>query len=329
MNALTTQILTAKNPLLSNKTMKKLTDKVMMVRPVSFGYNEETAQDNAFQVNDYKLSPQVISAKAILEFDKLVAKLIEHDITVEVIQDTKNSENPDAVFPNNWISFHSPDYVVTYPMFAKKRRGERRESILETIKDKYKLEAHFRYEQFEANNKFLEGTGSMIFDRGNNIAYACKSNRTDEELFRLFCKERKYMSVLFEAKDNNNVPVYHTNVMMCLGNDFVVICMECIQDKKDEMMLRKSFELTGKKIIEISLNQMNQFAGNMIQLKNSVGECFLVMSSSAYNSLNDTQLVSLREHTKIIHSDLTTIETYGGGSARCMIAEIFLEAKQQ
>lgn len=303
------------------------TSRVMMVRPACFGFNEETAGDNAFQTKISGMSSKEISEKAREEFDRLVTKLRLKNITVEVIDDTKEPENPDAVFPNNWISFHEPDYVITYPMLAKKRRTERRESTITTIKEKYEVKARYNYEKYEANEKFLEGTGSMVFDRENKVAYACRSVRTNEKLFRQFCEEMHFLSVLFDAKDQQQIPVYHTNVMLCIGNGFVVICMDAVCDKADKMMLKKSFEITGREVIEVSMDQMNQYAGNMIQLKNDNGDYFLVMSSSAYNSLNNFQLLKLQAKTNIIHSDLTTIEAFGGGSARCMIAEIFLNKK--
>ena len=321
--------LTEKKQNIPVPTSTNFTKNVMMVRPACFGFNEETAKDNAFQTKVKGVTTNEISTKAVQEFDALVAKLRHKKINVEVIQDTKNPENPDAVFPNNWISFHEPDYVITYPMLAKKRRTERRESTIETIKQKYQVKARYNYEKFEADEKFLEGTGSMVFDRENKIAYACCSVRTNEELFRQFCAEMGFLSVLFEAKDQQQMPIYHTNVMLCIGNGFVVICMDAVCDKKDRMMLKKSFEITGREIIEVSMDQMNQYAGNMIQLKNENDDYFLVMSSSAYNSLDKSQLIRLQSKTNIIHSDLTTIEASGGGSARCMIAEIFLSKRPQ
>jgi len=303
------------------------TNNVMMVRPACFGYNEETALDNAFQTQISGMTSQEISEKAVQEFELLANKLQENNINVELIEDTKKTESPDAVFPNNWISFHEPHFVITYPMLSKKRRTERRDSIIEVIKQKYEVKDRYNYEKFEAEEKYLEGTGSMIFDRVNKIIYACRSVRTDEDLFRQFCKELGFLSVLFDAKDKDEKSIYHTNVMLCIGNDFVVICLDAVRDKADRMMLKKSFEISGKEVIEISLDQMCQYAGNMIQLTNNEGDFFLIMSSSAYNSLDDSQLTRLKAKTNIIHSDLSTIETLGGGSARCMIAEIFLNKK--
>lgn len=312
---------------ISTKSNLQLTDTILMVRPATFGFNTETAKDNVFQSNNFNNSSEEISAKAIVEFDRLVNKLKDQGITVEVIEDDKDLKNPDAVFPNNWISFHHPNCVVTYPMFAKKRRGERRQSIIETIQQKYEIKSHLKFESFEEENKFLEGTGSMIFDRMNNIAYACKSVRTEETLLKEFCKTMNFEKVLFDAIDKNAVPIYHTNVMMCLAADFVIICLESISEDSQRNYLKQKLEATGKEIIDISLKQMGEFAGNMIQLKNSNSEKFLIMSSRAYQSLTQTQLKYIQAKTNIIHSDLTTIETYGGGSARCMIAEIFLNKK--
>ena len=304
-----------------------IANKVMMVRPANFGFNEETAKNNSFQANIFGLTPEEISSRAVVEFDQLVQKMVDHGIQVEIIQDTTEPKNPDAVFPNNWISFHHPDFIVTYPMFAKARRSERRESIIDIIREEYKIKAQFRFEQFEAEEKFLEGTGSMIFDRENKIAYACRSIRTDEKLFHQFCADMNFKPVLFDSVDAKGNPIYHTNVMMCVAADFVVICMESIPIAAERRLLKAFFKETGKKIIDISLNQVEQFAGNMLQLKNEKEDRFLIMSTSAYNSLNKEQLNSILPLTKIIHSDLTTIETYGGGSARCMIAELFLDKK--
>ena len=301
--------------------------KVMMVRPANFGFNEETAKNNSFQANIFGLTPEEISSRAVVEFDRLVQKLVDHGIHVEIIHDTIEPKNPDAVFPNNWISFHHPDFIVTYPMFAKARRSERRESIIDTIKSNYKIKAQYRFEQFENEEKYLEGTGSMIFDREHKIAYACRSVRTDANLFQQFCADMGFKPMLFDSVDAKGKPIYHTNVMMCLATDFVIICMESIPVAAERKLLKAFFRETGKKIIDISLNQVEQFAGNMIQLKNKEGDKYLIMSTSAYNSLNKEQLNNILPLTKIIHSDLTTIETYGGGSARCMIAELFLDEK--
>ncbi len=299
----------------------------MMVRPAYFEFNPETAADNAFQNNKGIFSKEEVAILATKEFDNLVDQLTKNKINVEVIEDTVLPKKPDAVFPNNWISFHKPDFIVTHSMASKNRRLERRPEIIEHLKEKYLISTQFKFEDSEIDDVFLEGTGSMILDRKNKIAYACVSKRTNEELFFQFCKKFNYNPVLFTATDSAKKHIYHTNVIMCLGVNFVIICMESIASQKEKKLLLQNFANTGKFCIEISLDQVKQFAGNMIQLKNTLGIPFLVMSTSAYNSLSKNQLLKIEKFTKIIHSPLSIIESYGGGSARCMIAEIFNSKK--
>ncbi len=303
---------------------KTITNTVMMVRPANFGYNEETAKNNAFQHKAKKEDNERIKLQAIEEFMSLVAKLREHGITVEVIQDSNDVIKPDAIFPNNWVSFHEGGVVITYPMHAVKRRTERKLSIIEEIGERYEIASYIKYEDLEAKSIFLEGTGSMILDRYHKIAYACASERTDEVTFRDFCKKMEFTPVWFRAVDQHDTPIYHTNVMMCVGVSFVVICMESIKDEVEKNELLSSFQKTNKEVIVISLDQVSQFAGNMIQLRNHEGTSFLIMSSQAYESLEENQIQQIEKYTTIIHNPLPTIETYGGGSARCMIAELFL-----
>ncbi|WP_010522273.1 citrulline utilization hydrolase CtlX [Aquimarina agarivorans] len=300
-----------------------LTSNIMMVRPANFGYNEETAENNAFQTNVSGVSADTVSAKAKKEFDHFVAELKKNKVNVEVIDDLDFPVNPDAVFPNNWISFHNSDFIVTYPMFALKRRNERRKEIIDKLKLKYDIKVQFEFEHFEGQQMYLEGTGSIVFDRNHKIAYACRSMRTNEYLFKKFCSDLDFTPLLFDAVDKKGQPIYHTNVMMAMGVDFVIICMESIPNIFDQEKLKESFGATGKKIIPISLQQMEQFAGNMLQIKNKNEERILVMSSRAFNSLSQSQIDEIEHHTKILHVDLSVIEIYGGGSARCMIAEIF------
>ncbi len=321
------EIVTSKINEVTEKTIIQeiaLTSNVMMVRPANFGFNEETAENNAFQINDTGNSKDEIKARAIEEFDQFVALLQKNHVNVEVIQDTLLPVNPDAVFPNNWISFHHPDFVVTYPMFALKRRNERRKEIIDDLKLKYSIKAQFEYEHFEQKQMFLEGTGSIVFDRKSKIAYACKSIRTHQELFRRFCDDLKFKPLLFDAVDKNGQPIYHTNVMMTIGVDFVIICMDSIANNEDKIKLITLFNETGKKIIPISMEQMEDFAGNMLQLKNKNGQRLLIMSTRAHKALSIDQKNEIEQYTKIVHADLDIIETYGGGGARCMIAEIFL-----
>lgn len=307
--------------------LEHLTRQILMVRPANFGFNIETASNNAFQIKDLSLNSKEIAANAIVEFDGYVSKLRAVGIEVMVIQDSEKPIKPDAVFPNNWVSFHASKTMITYPMFSPKRQLERSAEVLKVIKNEFCVEREVNYESFENESIFLEGTGSMIFDREYKIAYACESVRTDKELFYKFCEENNFDPVLFQAQDKNGVPVYHTNVIMCVAHDFVVICMEAIKSKEEQEVLLEKFKKTGKEVLDISFDQVLQFAGNMIQLKNKDEEKYLVMSSCAYHSLTKQQLDFLSQKTKIVHAPLPTIEKYGGGSARCMIAEVFLNKK--
>jgi len=312
---------------LSPALSTQLTSHVLMVRPANFGFNPDTAANNAFQVNDTRLSKSQIRSAAIEEFDALVEKLKAHGIDVFVYDEQEDAKSTDSVFPNNWFTCHEEGLLVTYPMFSITRRSERLESIIKELTDRFIIKTHIKLEKWEKNDQFLEGTGSMILDRQHKIVYACRSIRTNEELLDQFCYFMTYEKVLFSAADNNKVPVYHTNVMMTLGVDFAIVCMDAVTDPKDKQLLSDVLYRTGKEVIEISIDQMNQFAGNMLQVKNREGAHFLIMSSSAYRSLTDEQIDQIESFTNIIHSDLKVIETYGGGSARCMIAEIFLSEK--
>jgi hypothetical protein len=303
------------------------TSHILMVRPANFGFNEETASSNAFQSNDGTLSSEQISRLAIAEFDAFVEKLRQAGVDVIVAEDTSLPVKPDAVFPNNWVTFHQNGTVVTYPMFSTARRLERRADILQSIQEKFRVEQKIQLEEYETVDQYLEGTGSMIIDRPNKLVYACLSPRTTEDLLNRFCKIMGFEPVAFHALDRDNVEIYHTNVMMALGETFVVICLDTVPDEKELAMLYQKFALTNKEIIEISLDQMMAFAGNMLQVRNTDGETFLVMSEQAYKSLNTRQISMILRHTNILYSPIPTIETYGGGSARCMMAEIFLPVK--
>lgn len=303
------------------------TDTLLMVRPANFGFNDQTAQSNAFQQNDTSLSPAEISRRAVQEFDSFVQKLRNAGVQVIVADDTPNPVKPDAIFPNNWVSFHENGTIITYPMYAPSRRIERSESIINQVLG-YRTATHrIDFANYEAQNVFLEGTGSLIFDRVQGIAYACLSPRTHATLFDEFCAATGYQKVQFTATDANGQLIYHTNVMMAMGNSFVVICMESIADLAERQHLYDLFAQTNKEVIELSFDQMNHFAGNMLQVQNTTGKTFLVMSSQAHEALTPLQIQTIERHTNILHSPLTTIETYGGGSARCMMAEVFLPAK--
>lgn len=307
-----------------DETTKQTTSNILMVRPANFGFNEQTAESNTFQKKDTDLSPEEIKIKAIEEFDTFVSVLRSKGINVHVVEDTDYPIKPDAVFPNNWITFHQNGTVITYPMFAPARRVERRSDIIEKLKSTYKISKEQHLEFFESNNKFLEGTGSMILDRVNKVVYACISPRTDPSLLEEFSLLSNYDKIEFHAVDTEGVDIYHTNVMMALGETFVVICMDSIKDEKEREAVLKSFDKTGKEVIEITFEQVLSFAGNMLQVKNDEGKSFLVMSEQAYRSLSENQIQKISKHTSILYSPIDTIETYGGGSARCMMAEIFL-----
>lgn len=295
---------------------------ILMIRPVSFGFNEQTAGSNAFQVRSTEQLD--VQQKALVEFDALVDKLRSNGIAVIVIDDTPQPHTPDSIFPNNWISFHEDGKVFLYPMQAENRRLERRDDVIGRLSHDFKIIEVDDLSDFEHKGKFLEGTGSMVLDRQDKIAYACLSPRTDIDVMNAFCEKSGYSSVYFHAADANGVAIYHTNVLMCVGGQFVVICLDAIRDEKERDALIASFQQNHKQVIEITLSQMNAFAGNMLDLKNNKGGHLLVMSKSAYHSLRSDQINTLEQYCKLIYSDLSTIENNGGGSARCMMAEVCL-----
>jgi hypothetical protein len=303
------------------------TDTVLMIEPAAFGFNAETAQNNYFQVNSENAETQT---KALHEFNNFVEKLRSKGINVITVKDTLEPHTPDSIFPNNWISMHQDGTVVLYPMCAVNRRWERRNDILEILKRNFSVKEIIDFSAPENDGKFLEGTGSMIFDHDNKLAYGSVSLRLDEQLFREFCEKFGFEPVVFhsyQTANNERLPIYHTNVMMCVADQFVVICLDCIDDETERVNVVNAIVNSGKEIIEISESQMQRFAGNMLQLQNPEGKKFLVMSLSAYQSLTPEQILNIEKYSEIIYSDLETIETNGGGSARCMLAEVFLEKK--
>ena len=303
---------------------EQITDTILMVRPSNFGFNEETAANNAFQTNDTSVAADNIKQAAIAEFDHFVQLLRDRGVQVIVAEDSPTPVKPDAIFPNNWITFHEDGTIVTYPMNAKVRRLERQDSIIEQVAHTHQILTRHHLEQFENENLFLEGTGSMIIDRANKIVYACIGPRTDEGLLDQFCNLYEYDAVTFRAVDGNGQDIYHTNVLMAVGLDFVVICLDTIRDMEERNFVIETIESTDKEIIEIALEQMMQFAGNMLQVKSKDGETFLVMSEQAFNSLDEDQVTQIESFTQPLPIPLYTIEKYGGGSARCMMAEVFL-----
>eukprot|EP01137_Pigoraptor_chileana_P002395 Opistho-2@41180 len=308
--------------------MKQTTNSILMIRPVAFRMNEQTAINNYYQKVLDGLSPETVNAKAQQEFDVFVAKLRKAGVNVTVVEDTPEPNTPDSIFPNNWISFHESGDVVLYPMFAENRRAERREDILDVLEDDgFVIKEIMDYTLAEEDGVFLEGTGSLLLDRENAKAYCALSPRAEEELMIEFCEDFEFTPVIFEAFQTVNGErklIYHTNVMMCLGDTFSVICADCIDDKKERKMVLDSLRGDDKDIILITEDQVNNFAGNMLEVKGKNDERFLVMSESAYKSLTKKQIAQLEAHVEIIHSSLDTIEACGGGSARCMMAEIFL-----
>jgi len=297
------------------------TSHILMIQPVNFGYNAETAVNNAFQVQKNERNVQL---KARKEFDDFVTVLQNNGVDVTVVEDTPLPHTPDSIFPNNWISFHTDGTILLYPMYALNRREERKEHVLNRIKEKFIIRKKIDLSNYEEKNKFLEGTGSMVLDRESKIAYACISPRTDEKVLADFCSQMNYKPVVFNATDGNGQAIYHTNVLMCVADRYVVICLESISDPVQNKLVAETIIKSNKKLIPISLHQMNHFAGNMLQVDSKDGEKLLVMSSQAYESLAADQLGELLGFNRIIHSPLTTIETNGGGSARCMMAEVHL-----
>lgn len=298
-----------------------------MIRPANFGFNTQTAENNAFQSNDKTESANTVAVKAREEFDAMVEVLRSKGVNVIVVEDTDEPKKPDAIFPNNWISLHKNGAVMTYPMYAPNRRVERREDIIESLKKDFEVGRRYTFEHYEEDDMFLEGTGSMLFDRDSNILYACLSERTDARLIDKLCVLTSCDRVVFHSLDRNGDPIYHTNVMMALGEDFAVLCKASITKPDELEMLLDQLDATGKEVIDISYDQMESFAGNMLQVRNESGDTYLVMSQSAFNSLHEDQISALSQKTNILPIDISTIEYYGGGSVRCMMAEIFLPKK--
>ncbi|MFO7673175.1 MAG: arginine deiminase-related protein [Lutibacter sp.] len=312
--------------------MKQITNTILMIRPVSFRMNEQTAVNNYYQKVLESLTPETVQFKALQEFDDFVEKLKAVGVNVIVIDDTIETDTPDSIFPNNWISFHENGDVALYPMFAENRRLERREDILETLEELgYQINNVVDYTSAEEEKIYLEGTGSLLLDRANGKAYCALSPRADEDLLIEFCEDFEFTPVSFVANQTLNekrVPIYHTNVMMCLGEKFSVICLDSIDDKKERKDVIKHLKEDKKEIIAITEEQVNNFAGNMLQVLGSNNERYIVMSNSAFESLNKQQRNQLEKHGNILYSSLDTIEACGGGSARCMMAEVFLSKEE-
>ncbi|OKL40903.1 citrulline utilization hydrolase CtlX [Pontibacter flavimaris] len=306
--------------------MRQTTDTILMIEPTSFGYNPDAAETNKFQKQAAGLTPAEVQARALLEFRQMVRQLQQKGVEVTVMQDVENSRTPDSIFPNNWFSTHQGGQLVTYPMAPVSRRGERRQDVIDLLFQKYGFSEHVGLEYFEGQPEptFLEGTGSMILDRENSIAYAALSPRTELEPLQEFCDKLNYKPVAFRAYGPTGELIYHTNVMLCIGDTFAVIGMDVV-DADDREKLRQQLENTGKETIELTAAQTHHhFAGNMLQLRNKQNEAILVMSEAAYTSLTKEQLQKLRKHhDHLLYFPIHVIEQCGGGSVRCMIAEIF------
>jgi hypothetical protein len=308
------------------KLAKQTTNTILMIEPVSFGFNEQTAANNYFQQKD-NTSHTDVQAKALAEFKLMVEILRRKGLGIVVVQDTPKPHTPDSIFPNNWVSFHHDGRVALYPMYAENRRAERRNDILTLLAHKgFQISNMIDYSAFEKQNRFLEGTGSMILDHVNQVAYAALSERTDKALFLQFCKDFDFEPVYFNANQTvhgKRLSIYHTNVMMCIGDRYAVVCLDTIDNKDERRAVVRSFTKTGKEIVEISENQMQCFACNMLQVENKEGKLFLAMSQSAFDSLSEQQIKQLVSYNELVPIAIPTIERYGGGSVRCMMAEVF------
>ncbi|WP_017259242.1 citrulline utilization hydrolase CtlX [Pedobacter arcticus] len=299
------------------------TANILMIRPVAFGFNPQT-EGNTFQ---HQPEAGKVQERALAEFNQFVTKLRLNHINVIVIEDTLKPHTPDSIFPNNWVSFHNDGSVYVYPMQAENRRNERRDDILDVLSTQFDITEINDLTFTEDRGEYLEGTGSMVLDRDYKIAYACLSIRTNPKALEVFCNESGYEPITFHGFDEHENPIYHTNVMMCVAEKFVVICLESISDPLEKEKLVNSFKKTEKEIIEISFEQMNSFAGNMLEVKNTLNQTFLVMSESAKNSLVANQIATINKYAEILYSPIPTIEKIGGGSARCMMAEIHLDKR--
>ncbi len=302
------------------------TSHLLMIRPVHFKYNVQTAVNNAFMTKEP--DQNAVQDRALDEFDGFVKKLMDAGVDVMVVNDTPEPNTPDSIFPNNWLSFHQDGTLFLYPMYAPNRRLERKQSVLDMLAQKFEIRQQISFIDREENNQFLESTGSLVLDRQNRMAYACLSPRTDKALLEDWCKAAGYASVAFDAVDQDGMAIYHTNVLMAVADNYVVICLDAVSNPSERDHLLATFERTGKKVFRISFNQMNHFAGNMLQVENKAGEKILVMSEQAWNSLTAEQQEELKSYNQVLYSDIQTIETNGGGSARCMLAAVHLPLKE-
>ncbi len=316
------------SPVRTTTLHPQTTPHIFMVRPVRFAYNEQTAESNEFMDADFAAETRrVAQEKALEEFDYMVATLTNAGVDMRVYEDTLDPYSPDSIFPNNWITTHRDGKIILFPMMAPNRRVERRADIVEDLRQRFRVEEVIDLTHFEQDDKFLEATGSMVLDRHHKIAYACLSPRTHPEVLAAFAAAADYEVVSFSASDDNGVAIYHTNVLMCVGDFFAVVCLEAIKDEEEKNLVHQRLEETEKEIVEITLDQMKNFAGNMLLVQSSADAKILVMSSSAYHALTEAQRTTLSRYAQLLHTDLSIIEGNGGGSARCMMAEIHLPTK--
>ena len=294
---------------------------ILMVRPYQFYFNQQTAANNFFQSN---INIENANELAIAEFDAMVDKLRAHQIKVNVVQDTKDPSTPDSIFPNNWVSTHEGGTLCLYPMFAQNRRAERKSTVIDFLQSNYQIQNILDLTDLEKEGKFLEGTGSMVLDHQNRLAYGCLSERLDKNAFNEWCEKMQFKAIAFKAVDDKAQPIYHTNVMMCMGNQFVVICLESIPNEQEKQLVLESFKKSNKEVITISQDQLNHFAGNMLQVFDINEKPHLIMSKQAFTSLSTEQVNSLEKYNPILPISIPTIEALGGGSTRCMMAEIYL-----
>ena len=304
------------------------TSRILMIRPVRFGFNEQTADSNAFQ--DSTLAAQtkdVAQEDARREFDEMTYQLQAMGVDVMIYDDTVDPYTPDSIFPNNWISFHASGTVVLYPMQAENRRLERRQDIIDDLGKRFHIARIIDLTPFEQEGKFLEGTGSLVLDRMNRVAFASLSPRTHPDVLAEFGRQTGYRTVSFSAADASGKAIYHTNVLMCIADTFAVVCLAAISDPDERLMVRQELERLNKRVMDISLEQLAGFAGNMLMVLTEKGQKLLVMSTRAYHSLTPKQIDLLDDYTTLLHFDLSTIEGNGGGSARCMMAEVHLPRK--
>jgi hypothetical protein len=307
--------------------MNQSTSHILLIRPSGFTFNTETAISNSFQNNIADIDEATIIKNVLEEFENFAATLQSKGVDVSIFNDTELPKKPDAVFPNNWITFHESGTIILYPMHAPNRRAEKRRDIIDTVKNRFIVNDVIDLSEYEKENKFLEGTGSMIFDHKNKIAYACLSPRTNKEVFIKVAGILGYEPIYFHAHNEKAKKIYHTNVMMCIAEKFAVICLDSITNKKEKELVSQALTQTGHQIIDITFEQMNQFAGNMLTLKTNKDDRLLVLSKSACIALTSIQKQQIEKYCEIIPLSINTIETIGGGSARCMIAEIFLSKK--